>query len=1074
MRNTLRTTAIALASALHIILTGPALCSEKPFIQAANQNIIDADELRNLIQQAQKLGSEGKYPQALKIWEKLLEIAQKGWGEDGIPAASMLSNKAAMLAKMGQHAAAEPIYRRSLSIYEKAYPQEHPDVATALNNLAGFLSSQGKYADAEILYRRSLAIYEKTRGENHPDLALSLNNIAELLKNQGNYKSAEPLYRRSLAIYEKAMGPEHLDVAVSLNNLASLLTHQADYSRAEALLRRSYAIRLRLLGENHPDVALTLNNLGYILSRQGEHAAAESLYRRALSIYEQSIGREHQSITLPLNNLAALLNDVGRQADAEVLIQRVIAIREKIQGPDHPDVALSLNNLAEILAAQGRYEAAEPLSRRALTIREKSLGADHPDVAQSINNLALLLSSHGDYEAAEPLYRRSLAIYEKALGQEHPDVALILGNLAVVLDSQGRYAEAEPLQRRAIAIREKVLGPNHPGVALGLSNLALLLSNRGENAKAVQLGRQSLETYDKTLGKYSPHYTTALDNLAVFSIRIADYETATSMLQRSLAIQSAALIRELPLIPDQFRSSKLRKQGRSWEVIFGLIHSYPKASQPALEARLNRQGLLPEIERRQSLLLNSASSDRVKLAELKKLTQSLASVSLAADKRNEIREQRDKLQQDLYRQIPELEIKGVTTEQVANALPANSVLVEFQRYKPYEAGKTKTRFSDDSQYIALILRPDGSIKALPLGSAQAIDATIHQGLSASAEQQTDAQEIWTELSSKVLGPLLPYIGDSDQWFLSPDSELNRVPFAALPAPQQPTIPIGEVIQLRILTTGRELLSLQKDTPQGGPALVVANPTYDRKDSNRPHTTIAKAAQQRSTELESNKWRPLPATETEGRGVAALLSTNMISGPAATTASLQKTLGPRILHVATHGFFVSDQESKPNDPLRVVQDETSLLKELRQEDPLLRSGLVLAGANQPDIDPRDDGYLTAAEAVSLNLKGTELVVLSACSTGQGTIRTGEGVYGLQRSLTVAGARSTLLSLWKVDDAATAVFMSRYYQRLKDGEGRSEALAAVQKEFRNSPITAWRHPYYWAAWQLLGDWRPIKGI
>jgi len=136
--------------------------------------------------------------------------------------------------------------------------------------------------------------------------------------------------------------------------------------------------------------------------------------------------------------------------------------------------------------------------------------------------------------------------------------------------------------------------------------------------------------------------------------------------------------------------------------------------------------------------------------------------------------------------------------------------------------------------------------------------------------------------------------------------------------------------------------------------------------------------------------------------------------------------------------------------------------------------VLAGANQPTLDPNDDGYLTSAEALNLNLKGTELVVLSACSTGQGDVRTGEGVYGLQRSLTVAGARSTLLSLWKVEDAATAEFMVRYYKRLKAGEARSDALAAVQKEFRDGAIPAWKHPYYWAAWQLVGDWKPIQGL
>jgi CHAT domain-containing protein len=184
----------------------------------------------------------------------------------------------------------------------------------------------------------------------------------------------------------------------------------------------------------------------------------------------------------------------------------------------------------------------------------------------------------------------------------------------------------------------------------------------------------------------------------------------------------------------------------------------------------------------------------------------------------------------------------------------------------------------------------------------------------------------------------------------------------------------------------------------------------------------------------------------------------------------------VLHIATHGFFVPDQTSPTTDPLGEVQQKAPQLQALRAEDLQLRSGLVFAGANQPDLDPKDDGYLTAAEAVNLNLKGTELVVLSACSTGQGEVRTGEGVYGLQRSLTVAGARSTLLSLWKVDDAATAAFMERYYRRLKAGEGRSDALATVQKEFRDGTAGdgQWKEPYYWAAWQLVGDWRPIKDL
>jgi hypothetical protein len=285
------------------------------------------------------------------------------------------------------------------------------------------------------------------------------------------------------------------------------------------------------------------------------------------------------------------------------------------------------------------------------------------------------------------------------------------------------------------------------------------------------------------------------------------------------------------------------------------------------------------------------------------------------------------------------------------------------------------------------------------------------------------------------------------------------------------------VQLRLLTTGRELLRLQKPNANSTSALVMANPSYNLQTaapSTEGSVAVPAENQRRSAAIDSKQWQPLPATEQEGSQIAALLSSPLLSGTKATTTVLLQQQGPKVLHIATHGFFVADQETKASNPLRDIQEDSSQVKGLRQEDPQLRSGLVLAGANQPTLDPNDDGYLTSAEALNLNLKGTELVVLSACSTGQGDVRTGEGVYGLQRSLSVAGARSTLLSLWKVEDAATAEFMLRYYKRLKAGEGRSDALAAVQKEFRDGAIPAWKHPYYWAAWQLVGDWKPIQGL
>jgi len=195
---------------------------------------------------------------------------------------------------------------------------------------------------------------------------------------------------------------------------------------------------------------------------------------------------------------------------------------------------------------------------------------------------------------------------------------------------------------------------------------------------------------------------------------------------------------------------------------------------------------------------------------------------------------------------------------------------------------------------------------------------------------------------------------------------------------------------------------------------------------------------------------------------------------ATALAVQEQEAPKVLHLASHAYFLADEKKEKSNSQPFKTLNTLVPKTFQGENPLLRSGIVLAGANQPDANINDDGYLTALEVTKLDWQGTEMVVISGCESGKGEIQSGEGVYGLKRAIAVAGARSSLLSLWKVNDRATAAFMESFYQRLKSGEGRADALAATQKEFRNHPIPAWRHPYVWAAFQLSGDWTPIKNF
>jgi len=996
------------------------------------------EEIQALVKQAKEFENKYNYGEAAQTWEKLVTISTKALGPDHPDTASSLNNLASLYIRRGIYSKAEPLFIRALAIREKALGHDHLETAISLHNLAFLYAQQGHYSKAEPLYIRTLAISEKALGPDHPDTNTILNNLAFLHQRQGYSSKAEPLYVQALAIKEKALGPDHPDTALSLNNLALLYKSQGHYSKAEPVFIRALAINEKALGPDHPDTATALNNLASLYQRQGYYSKAEPLYARALAISEKALGPDHPDTAISLNNLALLYQRQGYYSKAEPLYIRALATNEKALGPDHPDTAQSLSILASLYADQGHYSKAEPLYARALAIREKALGPDHSDTAITLNNLALLYWNQGMYVKAQPLHIRALAISEKALGPDHPDTAISLNNLALLYKSQGHYSKAEPLYARALAIREKALGPDHPDTASSLNNLAMLY----------KLYKQ----VDKVL----------------------------PLLSRGISIQNRWLMKEAPLQSIATRATFFNSLDGAWIVPFDLASKYPPAAELALRTRLNRQGILQDIEQRQSLLLQSQGPQQVLASQLVALNTQLSSFSIKENLRQELRRERDQLEGQLYRLMPDLNLQEVSPAQVAAVLPSDSVMVEFQRYKPYNGNKPKTQRWGEARYLALILKPNSSIKAVPLGPAKPIEAAIAKALVTTQEALADSQTNWDSVRHLVLDPLKSQLKDSNHWFLSPDAELTRIPFLALPSANSGQRLLSDDVKISVLTTGRDLLRLQKPPGTSEKAAVIVNPSFSLNADSGSFASAdlsEQVGQRRSAELGSKVWAPLPQTQSEGEEIAQLLSVPLISKDKATTNFLQTIDGPKVLHIATHGFFQPNQETTPPDLLRTISSDHQLLRSLKSEDPMLRSGLVLAGADNPTANPADDGYLTSAEATGLQLDGTEIVVLSACSTGQGDSKTGEGLYGLQRALTVAGARSTLLSLWKVDDDATRAFMVRYYTLLKEGKGRGEALVQVQREFRTDPAykaKGWDRPYYWAAWQLTGDWKPIKGL
>ncbi|MFM2120728.1 MAG: hypothetical protein RL722_2196 [Pseudomonadota bacterium] len=1027
--------------------------------------------------------------------------------------AEALNDQVIQLAGQGRAANAIPLAEKALALRQKALGLNHPITATSLNNLASLYRETGDYGKAELLFLRALAIRDKALGADHPDTAISQSNLADLYQATGAYTKAEPLFLRALATNEKSLGADHPHTATALNNLATLYENTGDYVKAEPLYLRALAITEKALGADQPATATSLNNLASLYQKTGDYAKPEPLYLRALAIKEKALGADHLATATSLNNLAGLYSDTGDYAKAEPLYLRALAINEKALGANHPDTATSLNNLADLYSDTGAYAKAEPLYLRALAITEKALGADHPDTATWLNNLAGLYRDTGDYTKARSLYLRALAIREKALGVDHPTTATSLNNLAGLYEVTGDYTKAEPLYLRALAVTEKAQGADHRHTAARLNNLASLYISTGAYDKAEPLFLRALAVYEKALGADHPDTETTLNNLAILHWAQDKLPLALPQLARALSITEVNITRLVQSGTEERRRQYLATLGHSSDVSYSLADPAPAARALGAAAVLQLKGrVLDATADAQGRLRQQLDAPgQAVYTQWQKVVARRSELSLAGSDAKDpaawnqqlanLAEEEARLETDLANRSRSFQqaVQPVTLQRVQAALGARDVLIEWTRYEPFNPkGKKGKDKWGSPRYAAYLITRDRPPEVVDLGPADTIEAATQ-----SLQQQllrpvgdprpAAARELHRLVMQPLLAPLAKLQPQPGQVLLSPDGALNLVPLAALVDDEKRYL--GERFALSYLSSGRDLLKLQDNSaaPRSG-ITVMANPDYNQTGQGQAaptqvSTTAAAApANQRAAALDRSgmSFSPLPGTAGEAtllRQLFKLPAEQVATGAAATEARLKQVHGPGILHIATHGFFLDElpqagaaagQRGVAMGKTRVVEtDDAAPVAKRREglgENPLLRSGLALAGANQRRSEGGEDGILTAAEAAQLDLQGTQLVVLSACQTGTGDVANGEGVYGLRRALVLAGAQSQLVSLWSVNDAATEQLMGEYYRRLQQGEGRAQALRSAQDVIRANPATA--HPYFWAPFIPVGDWRPLQ--
>ena len=651
-------------------------------------------------------------------------------------------------------------------------------------------------------------------------------------------------------------------------------------------------------------------------------------------------------------------------------------------------------------------------------------------------------------------------------------------NLAYIAFMENKLPKAEKILKRIYKLQFKDSKFKEPEPYLsGMIGSALWFQGKNKESKIYH--EESLKNFKKIYGDENPILIQPLINLAMVHFNDGEYEKTDFYLRKSLDLQFKFIQKQIPFLPLSKRDEFIKTLGISYPAIFSASTIHPKGKYLALYARLNRHGLLEEIERKQSEITSLQGEQKILKDEILKITNKIASItSNDKDLFNSLTIKKENLESKLYKSLPKLESKIYSIEEIANEIPKNGVLIEYQKYRPFIFDNPEDALNEknweEPRYQALLLFPNGEVETIDLGDSSTIEKYINKALISSEEYLPDAQIMWNKVSTLIIEPLEKFIIDKEILYISPDAELNRIPFSAMA--NKKDIFLADQFELRLITTGRELVILNKKNKlEKNQSLVAADPNFDLKTNTKDKKEFNKPRkiynQERSFDQNARIWGQLPATKKEGLFIAKEINANLLLKNEASALNIQKKDSPKIIHIASHSFFLSNKEE--NNILSSILFSNNLnTKNTKFENPLLRSGIVLSGANFPNLNKLDDGYLTALEVSKLNWQGTELVVISGCESGIGVNKAGDGVYGLKRSIAVAGARSSMLSLWEVKDEPTAAFMESFYKKLKSGVSRNKALFETQKEFRNHIVEAWRHPNVWAAFQLSGDWRVIN--
>lgn len=992
------------------------------------------------------------------------------------PGLMCLNHVAATRFTEGDLAEADRVWTRSASIVAELYGPDSAEASMIAGNRGRVAMMQQRYQDAYDLFDRARATLEAKGDANawtyYPYLADAAVGI-------GGLGRAEELYRALLVAHERAYGPDSTFVAMDLGSVAGVLQKQGQYVEAEALLDRAIVI-----GEAHEareplHLAHTLTLLGGLLAETGGYERGSAAYERALALQVAATGPESMDVAATQTNYGSLLRDWGRFADAAVRYESSLIIYETQLGTMHQYVATALTNLAGLRQALGDHHAALPMLRRALDIYERTVGPEHEWTATGLNNLGTALQSAGDLEGAGEAFAGASAVYLRILGPEHPWTLAARTNLAEVLRRQERFPEARDEYKAVVASTAERLGKDHPRVGVARGQLAWVHWRLDEDRDAIDQADLGLSTLRASLGDLHPTTADAWEQWADFNRVLGTHDEARKAAGYAY---DGALVGIVPLLDVTSERERMAMVARVRAKVDLVLSLYDQPGDELLlyGVMLGWKSIVMRTlaTQRETLLAGREPELAEQLAALAAVRGELATAtfaepdpSVAETHRAEVAaltQRKERLERTLARASAEFEHElravDVDAPAVCRRLRRDEAVVDYLRFDYLPMLGSRDEADTGEVYVAFVLRGgdcDAPVR-VPLGSAMLVDlavAKFRRRVGTPAQAPAAARHA-AEVRALVWDPLEQALGGRTRVRVVPDGSLNSVPFGALPADDGSFL--VERYEISYLDSALALLQpARAQKPRGH--LVVGGVAYDEGQA------LAVAGSDAPPTLRSQGLRGvedfgyLANTATEADAVAAALGRGrervlQLGGADATEGQVRAAApGKRSIHLATHGFFATGEEG--------------VALEGGARNPMLLSGIVLAGVNDRSATRGDDdGVLTAEEVVSLDLRGTELVTLSACETGLGEVADGEGVMGLRRAFALAGAEALVISLWQVPDAETRELMTGFYEDLaaRKASDPSDALRQAQLALiaRLRAETGEAPPFYWAAFVVSG--------